>query len=302
MQISKCVENNRHYHASNSQIEICIFLAVAFLFSECFPLYAQKVATNEAERMVQIFANAYASPGARTEEQLAKLIALADPGLSFESVAVAISGNKKMRNGDISVWLQYLRRMHQEGNATVMRSFKKIGALYVQPNNIYANVHFEFTYIQQGKILVKGDEHVSILLRRVDETQWRIIDIRSMMIETEKFRGTCLCEIFTSKSSSTNSVSAKITMPSGGNYRASTIVFELVECDPRQKTYLIRITNYEFKWLATGELYLLKDNKQCDKSEVDPEMVGIAFDQKEVFGIIIRKYLFEFECAQIAFK
>jgi hypothetical protein len=54
--------------------------------------------------------------------------------------------------------------------------------------------------------------------------------------------------------------------------------------------------------MATGQLYLLKDDEQCAQSTVEPEMIGTALDQKEVLSIIIKKYLFEFECAQITFK
>jgi hypothetical protein len=275
-------------------------LLLPLLFGICPALLAQKPTTGEAERMLQLFARSYTSQGAKTEEQLKTIIAVTDPGLTFEINTVALSGNKKSRSGDISDWLQFLRRMHVEGSSDVVRTFKKIEAVYQRSHTIYANIHIEFTWQVQGKALVRGDEHLSVLLRKVDETQWRIVDIRSLMIETEKFRGTCLCEIFASKASS--NISAKVTMPAGSNYRASTVVFEIQECDPRQKTYLIRISNYEFKWMATGQLYLLKDDKQCGKSVIEPEQIGVALEQKEALGIIIRKYLFEFECAQITFK
>lgn len=285
--------------ATAGRLLTCCLLLSGYLID--LPASAQKVVVGEAERMIRIFVNAYASPGARTEEQLAKLIAVADPSLTFESVTVALSGNKKVRSGDINLWLQFLRNMHREGNAEVIRSFNKIEFIHSQTYSIYAVIYLQFSYIQDGKTVVRGDEHLNILLRKVDETQWRIVDIRSLMQETEKFRGTCLCEIFAPKAAS-NNISAKIIMPSGANYRASTIVFELQECDPRQKTYLIRITNYEFKWMATGELYLLKDDKQCGKSDIEPEMIGTALSQREVFAVIIKKYLFGSECAQITFK
>lgn len=275
-------------------------LLLLFLLGNCPVLFAQKPIVGEAERMLQLFARSYVSQGMKTEDQLKTMMAVTDPGLTFEINTVALSGNKKNRSGDVTVWLQFLRRMHMEGTSDVVRTFKKIEATYQRANTIYANIYIEFTYRVKGRDLVRGDEHLSVLLRKVDDTQWRIIDIRSLMIEAEKFRGTCLCEIFASKTSS--NVSAKITMPAGGNYRASTVVFEIQECDPRQKTYLIRISNYEFKWMATGQLYLLKDDKQCGKSVVEPEMIGSALEQKEALGIIIKKYLFEFECAQITFK
>lgn len=275
-------------------------LLLPLLFGICSALSAQKPVVGEAERMLQLFARSYVSQGAKTEEQLKTIMAVTDPGLTFEINTVALSGNKKSRSGDVTDWLQFLRRMHVEGSSDVVRTFKKMEAIHQRSHTIYANIHIEFTWQVKGKDLVRGDEHLSVLLRKVDETQWRIVDIRSLMIETEKFRGTCLCEIFASKASS--NVSAKVTMPAGSNYRASTVVFEIQECDPRQKTYLIRISNYEFKWMATGQLYLLKDDKQCGKSVVEPELIGAALEQKEALGIIIRKYLFEFECAQITFK
>ncbi|WP_250631795.1 hypothetical protein [Rhodoflexus caldus] len=275
-------------------------LLLPLLFGICSALSAQKPVVGEAERMLQLFARSYTSQGAKTEEQLKTIMAVTDPGLTFEVNTVALSGNKKSRSGDVTDWLQFLRRMHVEGSSDVVRTFKKMETIHQRSHTIYANIHIEFTWQVKGKDLVRGDEHLSVLLRKVDETQWRIVDIRSLMIETEKFRGTCLCEIFASKASS--NVSAKITMPAGSNYRASTVVFEIQECDPRQKTYLIRISNYEFKWMATGQLYLLKDDKQCGKSVIEPELIGAALEQKEALGIIIRKYLFEFECAQITFK
>jgi hypothetical protein len=275
-------------------------LLLLFLLNICPVLSAQKPVVGEGERMLQLFAQGYASKGAKTEEQLKTIMAVTDPGLTFEISTVALSGNKKNRSGDVTVWLQFLRRMHMEGASDVVRTFKKIEAVYQHSNTIYANIYLEFIYQVKGRDLVRGDEHLSVLLRKVDDTQWRIVDIRSLMIETEKFRGTCLCEIFASTASF--NVSAKITMPAGANYRALTVVFEIQECDSRQKTYLIRISNYEFKWMATGQLYLLKDDKQCGQSVIEPEMIGTALEQKEVLGIIIKKYLFEFECAQITFK
>ncbi len=190
-------------------------------------------------------------------------MAVTDPGFTFEINTVVLSGNKKSRRDNVTDWLQFLRRMHVEGSSDVVRTFKKMEAIHQCSHTIYANIHIEFTWQLKGKDLVRGDEHRSVLLRKVDETQRRIVNIRSLMIETEKFRETCLCEILASKNSS--NVSAKITMPAGSNYRASTVVFEIQECDPLQKTYLIRISNYEFKWMATGQLYLLKNDKQCGK-------------------------------------
>jgi len=275
-------------------------LLLLFLLGICSLLAAQKPATAQAEQMLQLFVGGYVSSGAKTEEQLKTIIAVTDPGLTFEIHTVALSGNKKTRNGDAIAWLQFLRRMHSEGSADVLRTLKKIEAIHQRSNTIYANIHIEFSYQVKNRVVVRGDEHLSVLLRKVDDTQWRIVDIRSLMIETEKFRGSCLCEIFASKTST--SLLAKITMPAGANYRASTVVFEIQECDAHQQIYLIRISNYEFKWMATGQLYLLKDDKQCAQSTVEPEMIGTALDQKEVLSIIIKKYLFEFECAQITFK
>ncbi|WP_448519531.1 hypothetical protein [Rhodoflexus sp.] len=273
----------------------CVLLLFLFIL---FKLTAQPSAS-EASRMVQLFATSYAAKGAKSEAQLKTLMAVTDPGLTFESNTVALSGNKRSRNGDVTDFLQFLRRMHTEGGSQVVRTLKKIESLHPRSNSIYANIHIEFVHMAGDKVLVKGDEHLSLLLRKVDD-QWRLVDIRSLMIEAEKFRGSCLCEIFTSQTST--NISAKITMPAGANYRASTVVFEIQECDPRQKTFLIRISNYEFKWMATGQLYLLKDDKQCGLSTIEPEPVGTALDQKDAFGLIIRKYLFAFECAQITFK
>lgn len=282
---------------------IALGLPLLALLGVCLPIAAQKnapVGGGEAGRMLQVFVGTYAATGLKSEAQLQALIDLTDPGLTFQITTVALSGNKKFRNGDAVFWLQFLRQMHTEGGAEVVRVLKKIEIASVRPTSVYANIHFEFTHLTANKPIVKGDEFLHVLLRKVDETQWRIIDIRSMMIETEKFRGTCLCEIFTSKTSP--HISAKITVPSGTHYRASTVVFELHECDPRQKTFLVRVGNRDFRWLATGQLLLLKDNSKCNESTVPPEVVSTALERNEMITAIIRKYLFEFECAQITFK
>ncbi|MCS6967497.1 MAG: hypothetical protein RMJ44_03645 [Cytophagales bacterium] len=285
---------------ATAQRYACQWLLLLFFFQLLFCLQAQGNHTPEAERLIQLFADDYTTKGPKSEKQLNAFIAVSDPGMTFELTMVALSGNKKFYTGNVADWIQFLRRMHAEGSAEVVRSLKKIELLHQRPNTIYATVCVEFAQLINTKPVVKGDEYLHVLLRKVDEFQWRIINVHILMIETEKFRGMCLCELFNSKG--TSNISAKITIPAGATYRSVSVTFQMEECDPKQKTLLIRITNFEFIWLATGQVYLLKDGTPCKLNGANAELIGVAIEQKDLFSLIIKKYLFESECSQITFK
>jgi ketosteroid isomerase-like protein len=247
---------------------------------------------------VQDFAGQFAKKylAAQNREDAEALSAYLTRDVTVAYSSISLNGQKKVFHGD---WRDFLKTLETQQIDTVSQRQNELrGVKYDGEVGNFAIVLYQVDYeILRNKIPhTKGVETVTLVCRKVD-TEWLVVDFKSVSIETERFRGPCQCEVFSSEA---DKFTSKTVAPNGKSYQSHLYEFEFALCDHRNQIYTIKVGKNAYKWLISGEVYLLATPDDCTVQPTTP--IGLAANRLEAVRIIVEKHLLVANCSSVTLK
>ncbi|MEZ4687637.1 MAG: hypothetical protein R3B47_16710 [Bacteroidia bacterium] len=155
-------------------------------------------------------------------------------------------------------------------------------------------VHYELQ--ESGGFHAKGTEIVNFAWKKQDSGDWKIVYFTVMGIEDEKLRGTCLCEIFSSRG---QDFVVRTTVPNGRSYENGFHEFSTIKVG--QDTYLKAPDNVFFKLTATGEVWELAPGEKPANAEM-VKRLGRAGEVKGAILLIVKSHIYPDNCTSIKYS
>jgi hypothetical protein len=258
------------------------------------PALAQNGWGSEVQDFAGQFAKKYLAAQSREDAEALSAYLTRDVTVAYSSIS--LSGQKKALHGD---WRDFLKALEAQQVDTVsQRTTELRGVKYDGEVGNFAIVLYQVDYeILRHKISQsKGVETVTLVCRKVD-TDWQVVDFKSVSIETERFRGPCLCEVFSSEA---DKFTSKTVAPNGKSYQSHLYEFEFALCDQRNQIHTIKVGKDAFKWLISGEIYLLAAPDDCTTQPTAP--IGLAANRLEAVRTIVEKHLLVANCSSVTLK
>ncbi len=258
------------------------------------PLYAQNGWGSGASNYVENFAKK--SIAIKNREDVEALSTYLTRDVSVSYTLIALNGQKRVVHGD---WREFLRNMETLlTDSSTEKKYEMRGVKYDAEVGNYTIATYQLDYVQYrgGQAQTKGMETVTVTCRKVDDT-WLITDFNSIGIELERYRGSCLCEIFISEE---DKFTTKTIAPNGKSYQSHLLEFVFSVCDHRNQIYAITAGKNFYKWLINGEVYLMASPEDCT---IQPTTaLGLAANKIEAIRIIIEKHLLLANCTTVSVK
>lgn len=170
--------------------------------------------------------------------------------------------------------------------------------LHVQVDSNVASTVFMVDYELQesGGFHAKGTEIVNFAWKKQKSGDWKVVYFTVMGIEDEKLRGTCLCEVFSSRG---QDFVVRTTVPNGRSYDNGFHEFSTVKTGT--DTYIKAPDNVYFKLTGTGEVWELAPGEKPAKAEM-VKRLGRAGEVKGAILLIVKSHIYPNNCTSIKYS
>ncbi|WP_157637706.1 nuclear transport factor 2 family protein [Flexithrix dorotheae] len=135
---------------------------------------------------------------------------------------------------------------------------------------------YEVTFGEE--VLTKGSQVITATAKKFGKT-WKIIRITVVEMESEKFKGSCLCELYEGTSATGNFIT-KTTVPGGKNYTSNMNHFTVTKKD--RGTVLINMDGENFIWENNLNIFEAKEDGSKGTK------IGIGTNSYEVIQTLIK--------------
>ncbi len=245
--------------------------AVVFLFA--IGTAQAQDSPKDLEKTVTDFAKAYAGLG--TSKNVDGVLAFMDPDMTSFLVSTAVNGKTAAFQTGMEGFSAHLRQVAVTPGMKINYDLK--GFLQSEVNDATGTVVYKVDYeqLRDGETWAKGHETVSMFLVK-SPNGWKISHFTVIGVESEKFKGACLCELYTG---SGGSLIAKTTMPQGKGYTTDNVQFAFPVTESGRA---IMGNEAIYPWLSNGELWT-----QDDKGE-KKKMLGATTKKNEAIMLIIK--------------
>ncbi|MCS7005510.1 MAG: nuclear transport factor 2 family protein [Cytophagales bacterium] len=216
------------------------------------------------------------------------------PALKSCFYTSGITDKMKLIEGTLADFENHLLKLIRTEGMSMTYAVDKILLIKTRENtgNLVYTVNFE-TRIN-GAIWSKGFETVMLIYRKIDG-DWKIIHFTSLNIEDEKEKGVCQSEFYLA--SETGNYMTKTTIPSGRGYTTNVDNFAFTMANQER---IILVGDTAYKWKPLGEIWLQKEGKVGEYSDV--LFIGKAhtLDKEDAIMLILRN-MYKDNCSEIKF-
>lgn len=272
----------------NSSIQR-FFLVFAFwsaLLTQPLALQAQAQDDIEAElkAIVENFAKDYV--GLPETKNANRVIGYMDEKLEYSIFVLTISGSSRFQQGtynNFATYVQYLIRTDLE----VLRyDVSNIHVSQYSETNGTVTYNVNYETKEADGLWVKGKETVTMAMEKKNG-DWKVVYYNIVQVEDEKYKGTCLCEIFASQAEG-GEIVVKTTIPSGRSY---TTHFDNFEFRSSNGETMIKTSDSVFRRLASGKVVAVEADEEIE--------LGMAQNKRDIVLTIVREYLYKDSCARL---
>jgi ketosteroid isomerase-like protein len=276
------------------------------------PLQAQKTNTTsnasknktkadtEAEaairKMILDFANIYSNLGETKDREA--VLAFFSNDVTSTLVTFGINEKGSIVNSDYNGFVDYLTKIIRTNGLKI--NYKVTDILNATVRELTGTAVFlvDYEITNSGEVWSKGSETVAMVFRKVGN-DWKISHYTVIGLEDEKYKGSCLCELFKS-SGGLNSAHyvVKTTIPSGRNYSTNLQNFDIDYPSDNTKDRTITIGKSLYYWKRTGEIHL----SNTDGSLGDFLTKGHPADEVDVIMRILKEDLYKNNCLTLNVK
>ncbi len=278
---------------SMNQVRI-VFMMVMLLFFNVLQAQPSKSKADEEalKKTLYGFAKAYSAlPDSKKKQDV--LVHIAD-NLTSTNITARINGSISTDNGDFAMFSSYLNKVVQTENFKIIYDVKDIIKTQVRGTNAVMVYEVYYEFAKDGSVWSKGTETVSMLFHKYGN-KWKIQHFTFFNIEDQKFKGACLCEVF---SAPTGDYVAKTTVPAGKSYMTSLTNY-VFKGDP-QLDRQITVDNYKFTWKSNGEL--IAESAAPEGTTLEDKNLGNAMTKDEAVMLILEQFLFKNNCSKFIKK
>jgi hypothetical protein len=166
-----------------------------------------------------LYENYFSDPNTSiSEEDFAQLF---DKSFKGTEVEVDVRGEVKIRNTDLGTMMDVYKGFKNSKGNHIRFSVKDFHSVTVKGKTGVASMDLAFELLKDDELISKGEQAVSMTLRRYQET-WKITFTNRLFVESEKYVGNCICELLSGNSNGSSSQDGKyasyLTMPDGDEY------------------------------------------------------------------------------------
>ncbi|TAE00894.1 MAG: hypothetical protein EAZ97_04585 [Bacteroidetes bacterium] len=268
---------------------------MAFIFETHAQNKALKESADELEikKLLYAYADAYVKlPQNKKKEAILDYV---DEDLTSMNVISAVNGKVSTTVADYKTLSNFLEKIIQTPNFKIKYEVTEIVKTQVRGTTGLIAYSVDYDFTREGMTWSKGSETVLMTLKK-DETKWKIVHFTFVNIEDEKFKGTCLCELFKGE---TGDYVAKTTVPAGKNYDTKLSNFDF-RSDPETGERTIVVEDKSFKWKSSGEV--LTAPEKTGKGTNTETVLGSAKNKEEAVTLILQQSLFTKNCASFTMK
>lgn len=259
---------------------------IGLLLTGVFMSKAQAQDNTEAEitAVIENFARDYvALPETKNPQTVLRYM---EQDLTYSIFVLTISGSSRTQRGAYDNFATYLGSLVRTDLELLKYDVSNINVTQFGESSGTATYVVNYETKETDGLWVKGKETVTMAFEKVGSA-WKIAFYNIVQVEDEKYKGTCLCELFASQSEEGNLV-VKTTIPNGRSY---TTHFDNFEFRTGEGETLIKTGEHVFKRLANGQLIAVVEGDEIE--------LGMVTNKRESVLAIIRKHLYSDSCARL---
>jgi len=280
------------FHSIKKHLALVSFCLVGLLAIPSM-LQAQQMvdptSAKEMKTLLESFADDYRKM--KDTKDKATVLRHIDKGLSYSIYTQNIAGRSRMLSGKYKEFESYLTHLSRVTVEELKYEVSEVNVSLANGQFGAMSYKVDFETKEAGGVWVKGQEAVSMAMTK-KEGKWYISHYNIIQVEDEKFKGTCLTELFASAVEGGEMV-ARTTLPIGQTYTTKFDNFAFTPSKDDEDNEIVLITTGEsvFKRMSDGTL-LAMDGDEWTK-------IGIVRSKKESIVVIIRDGLYADSCSNL---
>lgn len=177
-------------------------------------------------------------------------------------------------------------------NITINFNIQNILATRIRGNIGVVSLLVEEEQKFHGETLIKSTQQSTLVLKYFGAI-WKVLDISGSILEDERFKGNCACEIYRN-SAQTNRIILKVSAPFVNNYNTN---YHFVEIEDTGKgNRMINAEDHLFQWAKNGDIKAYSGNN--DKGVA----LGSADNINAAIELVVLNSLYTSNCKDLLIK
>jgi len=138
----------------------------------------------------------------------------------FKGTEVDVRGEVQIRTTDLGTMKEDYQRFKNNRKSALRFAIKEFHTVSIKGKTGVASMTLEFQLMMDNEPISKGEQAISMTLRKFEDT-WKITFINRLFVESEKYVGNCICELFSEGGANKDGMgkyATYLTMPDGDEY------------------------------------------------------------------------------------
>ena len=193
-------------------------LGILFITSTAVAQTGQEEKAKLEGFIKNMYENHFSSASASISES--EFEALFDKRFKGTEVEVDVRGEVQIRTTDLGTMKETYKRFKDSGKNVIRFAVKEFHTVSIKGATGVASMTLEFELLSDNELISKGEQAVSMTLRKFEDT-WKITFINRVFVESEKYLGNCICEMFSEGGANKDGLgryATYLTMPDGDEY------------------------------------------------------------------------------------
>ena len=227
-----------------------ILTAFAIFIAASFTGYSQ-----DAESLKEFISRFYNDFISNETESLQseKFESFFAPQFKGTDVEVDLNGDVEAYDLDLDAIVETYRRYRKVSGLDINFSITKFNTVAIKGKTGVASFEVDFELSKNGATMSKGQQMVSLTAKTRGDS-WQISFINRLYVQSEVYKGTCVCDIFTQGS---DNFATFLTVPDGDSYLTSSDRFEMLEGTEQR---VIRVNGTQvYEWNGNTNEVLVED-------------------------------------------
>ncbi len=148
------------------------------------------------------------------------------PDFVGSQVEIAIEGEADFKQLDFKTFKEAYEIYRVSSGVGIQFKIKNYNKVVIKGKTGVVNLDMTFEIKKNGNILSKGEYTVSATALLVNDKDWKLTFLNSVYVQSEVFKGACLCELY---KQGEESFATFLTVPDGNKYETRTDRFKVTE-------------------------------------------------------------------------
>lgn len=194
------------------------------------------------------------------------------PQFKGTDVEVDLNGDVEVFDLDLDAIVEMYSRYRKVSGLDINFNITEFNNVAIKGKTGVASFEVDFELAKNGATMSKGQQMVSLTAKKRADS-WQISFINRLYVQSEVFKGTCVCDIFTQGS---DNFATFLTVPDGDSYLTSSDRFEIME-GTEQRIVRVNGTNV-YQW-----------NKSTNEVITEEDELGVARLPETAIKLILKQ-------------